>query len=220
MRKLDEWLRDHVKRTPTVPNGYAIRKNICYGIQYLEYLVATLEQLSLSEVLLTLTYKSFIVTGISVVEGLLFHELKRRGLQRTDEWEQISASFTKDFQVGAELFRNEVVTWKKRAAAVDEAMQFDKILRIAEGKKVLGATSTFYARMHHLRKLRNKVHLFVTDGDLDSDWNAFQFKDFELMKALLRELLVGPLYAPTAEQRAYFDFLRPWQHLRVAEATT
>jgi hypothetical protein len=214
VQKLDELFRDHIKRTPGVLNGYAIRKNVCYGIQYLQYLTATLEQLSLSGVLLTLTYKNFIVTGIGVVEAILFHELKKRGLHKTDQWELVKRSTSTEFNHGSEIFRNEIALWRKRDAPIDENLAFDRILRISEDKKVLGSSSKFYARMHHLRRLRNKVHLFVTAGDLDSDWNAFQFKDLELMKSLLHELLTGSLFAPSKEQRSYFNFLRPWKTLR------
>jgi hypothetical protein len=71
--KLDAFLSRRIKRTPVVPNGYAIRKSVCYGLQYLEYLSKTLVERSLSEVLLSQSYKTFLVTGIGIVEGLLFY---------------------------------------------------------------------------------------------------------------------------------------------------
>lgn len=49
-----------------------IRKNIAYNLQYLEYLEQTIEEISLSAVLLKQTYKSYIIVGIGVVEALLF----------------------------------------------------------------------------------------------------------------------------------------------------
>ncbi|TKB69564.1 MAG: hypothetical protein E8D47_00025 [Nitrospira sp.] len=49
-----------------------IRKNIAYNLQYLEYLEQTIEELSLSAVLMRQTYKSYIIVAIGVVESLLY----------------------------------------------------------------------------------------------------------------------------------------------------
>ena len=44
-----------------------------YNLQYVEYLQQTLIEISLSAVLEKLTYKSYIVTGVGIVEAVLFH---------------------------------------------------------------------------------------------------------------------------------------------------
>ncbi len=49
-----------------------IRKNIAYNLQYLEYLEQTIEEISLSAVLVKQTYKSYIIVAVGVVEALLF----------------------------------------------------------------------------------------------------------------------------------------------------
>lgn len=210
---LSDFLSPHIKKSPAVPNGYAIRKNVCYGIQYLQYLCATLEQLSLSDVLLTMTFKQFIVSGIGVIEGVLFYLLKARGLHKTNEWELVGESSSPITEVANEQIKVDTRVLRKRVTPVDEELTFDRILRIAEQQKVLGADSKFYAQIHHLRKLRNKVHLYVTAHDLDSDFNAFAFKDFELMKAVLLALFSGQPFMPNTAQQKYFAFLAPWKSL-------
>lgn len=210
---LSDFLSPHIKKSGAVPNGYAIRKNVCYGIQYLQYLCATFEQLSLSDVLLTMTFKQFIVSGIGVIEGVLFYELKARSLHRTNEWELLRESSSPITEVAGEHIRIDTRVLRKLSAPADEELTFDRILRIAEQKKVLGTDSKFYAQTHHLRKLRNKVHLYVTAHDLDSDFNAFAFKDFELMKAVLLALFSGQPFAPDTAQQMYFAFLAPWKSL-------
>ena len=210
---LESYFNKSIRKTGNIPNGYAIRKNLCYSVQHLQYLIATLEQLSLSGVLITQTYKVFIVTGMGVVEAILFYLIKRANLQRTNEWELIRDQVSSDFPHASESLRVHWHLYRKRPTPIDEDITFERILRIVEAKKLLGVDSKFYAQLHHLRKLRNKVHLFVTSDDFDTDWNAFNFRDLELMKALLLDLLAGSLFAPSKPQLKYFAFLRPWSRL-------
>ena len=205
--QLDTFLSPHIKQTSAVKHGYAIRKNICYGIQYLQYLDETLQQLRLSEVLITMTYKQFVVTGIAIIEGVLYNQLKSKDLLRTNEWEVVKESESPEIALAGATIRTETRVLRKREVPVEEETSFDRLLRIAERKKVLGADSTFYAKAHHLRKLRNKVHLFVTAHELDSDWNAFGVKEFKLMKHALFILLTGPPFFPNDTQREVFAFL-------------
>lgn len=56
-----------------------IRRNIAYNLQYLEYLAQTLAELNLSSVLITQTYKSYIVVAGGVIESLLHFTNVLRG---------------------------------------------------------------------------------------------------------------------------------------------
>ena len=167
--QLDAFFVLHIKKTSAVPNGYVIRKNICYGIQHLQFLSESLSQLSLSGVLLTMTFKQFVVTGMAIIESILYNEIRARNLLRTNEWELLQESSSPVSDVGTAQIRIDTRVLRKRVKPVEEEPAFDRLLRVAERKKVLGADSKFYAQAHHLRKLRNKVHLYVTAHDLDSD---------------------------------------------------
>lgn len=215
--QLDLFLNPHIKKTSAVPNGYAIRKNICYGIQHLQYLSETLTQFSLTSVLITMTYKQFIVTGMAIIEGILYNELKARDLLRTNAWELLKESSSPETDIGGAVIKVDTRILRKRSVPVEEEPVFDRLLRVAEKKRVFGTDSKFYAQAHHLRKLRNKVHLFLTGGDLDSDWKAFGFKEFELMKTALLALLSGKPFSPGAAEREYLKFLAPWKALGVPE---
>lgn len=56
--------------------------NIAYNLQYLEYLQQTVKELSLSSVLLTQTYKSYIIVAVSVIESILFHLVQCHGSRK------------------------------------------------------------------------------------------------------------------------------------------
>src|SRR5258708_1618141 len=88
--KLDDFFSPLIKRSFNVPNGYAVRKNLCYSLQYLEYHAQCLQQLSLSSVLLTMTYKQFVITGIGVIEAILYYLIREEHLLRTNQWELLS----------------------------------------------------------------------------------------------------------------------------------
>lgn len=49
-----------------------LRRNIAYNLQFIEYLQQTLRELSLSAVLTTQTYKSFIIFAGGIVESILY----------------------------------------------------------------------------------------------------------------------------------------------------
>ena len=66
-------------RSEKLLDSYEIRRNLAYNLQYLEYLQQTLQELSLSAVLEKLTYKTYIVTAIGIVECIFFHIVKASG---------------------------------------------------------------------------------------------------------------------------------------------
>ena len=206
---LDSLLRTVIWAGTGVPHSYEIRRNICYNLQYLEYLTETLKQLNLSNVLLTQTYKSFVVTGVGIFEAIFYYIIRHKNLHRQNEWELVKEVKTQPFKVGTDTLRIDNQLLKRREAPAEEEMTFETILRKVEQHKLLGATTKFYARLHHLRKLRNKVHIHVVAEDFDTDWHSFHYKDFQLMKALLLEVFTGPVFAPGTEEKKLFTFLKP-----------
>lgn len=56
-----------------------VRSNLSYNLQYVEYLQQTLNELSLSAVLEKLTYKSYIVSAVGIIEAVLYHVVKASG---------------------------------------------------------------------------------------------------------------------------------------------
>lgn len=51
--------------------------NFAYNMQYIEYLEKQLSELTLSDVLLTILYKSYIITAMGIVEVLFVNLLKK-----------------------------------------------------------------------------------------------------------------------------------------------
>ena len=66
-----------------------LNSNFAYSMQYIEYIEKQIKELKLSEVLLTMLYKSYIITGMGITEMLFVYLLKSTGNWNKTEWEEI-----------------------------------------------------------------------------------------------------------------------------------
>lgn len=78
----------------TVVNSYKILKNICYNLQYLEYLDATLVQLKLTDVLQAYTWKTYIITATSIIEAIFYYLAKKHENSLKPEWVEVDTDVT------------------------------------------------------------------------------------------------------------------------------
>ncbi len=198
-----------IVRDKGVENVYALRKNLAYSLQYLEYLVKSFEELNLSGVLLNQTIKSFVITGMGVIEAILYYLIRINGLHRENHWELISTLKTGDKKVGTEQWKIENHVYRKLETPVEEAMSFKTMLNKAQKKQLLGKDSQIYKKLNHLRKLRNKVHLHAIDQAFDTDWNNFAPRGLNNMKEALYALLTSELFSPNERDLACLEFLQP-----------
>jgi len=60
------------------PNKNQIRSNFAYNMQYLEYIQKQISELRVSSVLLTMLYKTYIITAIGIIEMLFSGMLKAK----------------------------------------------------------------------------------------------------------------------------------------------
>jgi hypothetical protein len=181
-----------IKKTPTVTNHYKIRKNICYNLQYLEYLDQTILQLSLTSVLLTHTWKTYIVTAASVVEAIFYYLAKKHEKELKPDWVEIEKDVTNQkSQEGHLPTRKVVVTEQLKHVEIKQDIKFNQLSRKVEKNKLLGDTS-IYPKAKVLRELRNRLHLFSSDDptQMDTDYNKFNKSDYLLAKEVLAEVLI------------------------------
>jgi hypothetical protein len=66
---------------------YALRKNIAYNLQYIEFLCRCLTDLKISSVIEKLIWKNFIIVGCGIIESLLHFLLITEGQHKTTEWD-------------------------------------------------------------------------------------------------------------------------------------
>ena len=172
---LEALLEKAIYRGTGFVHVYALRKNLAYNLQYLEFLDQCLQDIKLSNVLTTQTYKIFIIVGCSIMESLLAYLLIKSGNYKMTQWEFGYKMPGQEKNIDGKRMRIDCYVYRKLTTKKREKMDFDALIKKAESKKTLGAEHSIYAKLQYLRKLRNKVHLHVIDEPTDTDWNAFQY---------------------------------------------
>lgn len=183
------------------------QSNFAYSMQYLEYIDKQLSDLKLTNVLLTMLYKSYIITGVSIIECIFTDILKSHGKWNTTEWQEIE-KLTSNHKIFKD-FDNQVVKAEvhlfKQVDEYEMTMDFDSILKKMEKSHFLSLEHHDFPMMKHLRRLRNRVHLQAGENDYDHDYNSFNLDDYLLMKEILYRVLTCSEICLNA---SCFEFLR------------
>jgi hypothetical protein len=205
---LDSYLHKFIPKGASVPNTRALRKNVAYNLQYLQYLDQSLSEFTLTSVIVTQTWKVFIIVGTGIIEALLYYLLYSNNLHREIEWELRASKSTNEFRLDGRMHKIENSLWAKLDSPRSEAMTFESMIQKVEAKKLLGDDHEIYKKLQFLRKLRNRVHLQLIEDEGDTDWTSFNISEIKTMKLALHTLLTGSLFSPTASEKKMFAFLK------------
>lgn len=188
-------------------HSYALRKNIAYNLQHIEFLHKCLSDIKLTGVLYTQTCKTIILVGCGILESLLYFLLVKRGLHKTIEWKKkIILPGNQKLMDGVQT-KSDSHIYTKLSTPVLVSMKFDAIIQKAKSKKLLGSTTAIYIKLDELRKLRNKVHLQAIDHPTDTDWNSFNASDVKKIDELLHLAFTSGIFRPSSTERNYFKYL-------------
>lgn len=186
---------------------YALRRNIAYNLQHIEFLDRCLMDLKLSSVLITQTWKTMIIVGCGIIESLLHFLIVARGLRKETEWEEEYVATGNPHKVAGKFIRIDSHVYARLSFPRAVEMTFDSMLKKAESKYLLGSDHSVYAALKRLRPMRNRVHLQEIGGQVDTDWNAFQYDDVSLMAEVIYKVFTSNIFHPSGEERAFFDYL-------------
>ena len=204
---LDSLLGNVIHRGCGFVNVYALRRNIAYNLQYLEFLETLFREVSMTSVVWKQNVKSFIIVGSGIVESLLTFLLIRVDEYQTTEWELVRIMPGQQKKCEDTFERIDSHIYRRLPSPQREEMTFDAMLKKSEAKRLLGHNHTVYADLKRVRRLRNRVHLQTIDHPTDTDWNAFSFTDLCAMARTIHEIFTGPVFSPTTEQKEYFAYL-------------
>lgn len=207
IENIDDLLNKAINRGTGFVHVYALKRNIAYNLQYLEFLNQCLLDIKLSTVLTTQIYKNFILVGCSIMESLLAYLLIKSGNYKMNQWKLDYVMPGQEKNVEGKRIRIDCHIYKKLNAKKLEEMSFDAMIRKAESHKILGSDHKIYAKLQYLRKLRNKVHLHVIDEPTDTDWNAFQYRHLCAMAQVIHSVFTGPIFRPSKQEQSYFNYL-------------
>lgn len=213
IERLDIFLIKVIQQGHGYPHPYALRRNIAYNLQYLEYLEQTFSQLRISNVLITQTWKIFILVGCGIVESLLKYLLIRHGNYSKDDWELDFVAKGNERKIEGKSIKIDSHVYRKLNHPKLSQMNFDSMIKKAKSKRVLGSNREVYLKLNRLRDLRNRVHLQKIQHPTDTDWNAFNLDDFKNMAQVLHAVFTSNIFRPSAEQRDYFSYLENYLEL-------
>lgn len=189
-------------------HGYAFVRNVAYNLQYLEYLNYSLEETQLHVTVRTLTQKTFVITGMSIIEAILWYVLKKSGEQRKEDWRQIQELETRSFKENEVEYKVVNRLLKRLDQSLDVEMPLDAMIKRVESKKLLGLDPQVYKDLNYLRKLRNRVHIHAVQHDKDTDWWSFNHKEVKLMKSVLEGVLRSELFKPEKQHDELLAYLK------------
>ena len=207
---IDSWrafLRQGIADDGTLQHRNAFISNIGYNLQFMEFSNYQILEVHLHATVYTQTMKSFVVTGMGIVEALMWYLLKKNNLNRKVDWEKIAELQTSTYKDSEAEFRIVNFIEKKLEKSKEVEMSLQWMLKKVENKKLLGVDSQVYRDLNYLRALRNKVHIHIVQHDADTDWNAFNDNEFKLMKKALYGVFTSELFKPKKKHLEKLSFL-------------
>ncbi|WP_143073020.1 hypothetical protein [Parapedobacter indicus] len=197
-----------IKINKAFPRTYELINNIAYATQYLEYLSKKINNEGHS-VILTHLYKTYLITGMGIIEAILLYFLKSENLQKQRDFVLVD-TFSSNYKlIKGKWYKTDTVFYLRLDSPKDDEMNLDYMIRRVEKKEVLGKNQDLYKSLNYLRKLRNKVHMHLIDKHLDTDYNNFNSKQYEIMKSALLQVFSSERFP---YDKGKFDIL--YQYLR------
>ena len=181
-----------------------LNSNFAYSMQYIEYIEKQLNELKLSEVILRMLFKSYIITGMGIIELLFVYLLKSTGNWNKDEWEEYLTITTNPKKDGENIIKVETKLLK-RVQLYEKRMDLDSMIKKVEKKHLLTIDHNVFPALKKLRELRNRVHLQLGEHAYDHDYNSIGFEEIQMMRRILYVILTAPELCSHAEQLNFIN---------------
>jgi len=205
-------LESYIGKSIATGHGYnhttALKKNIAYNLQYIQFQDRVLQDIKISSVIHTQTIKTIILVGSGIIESFLHYLLIINNVHSTTEWEQKHSFKGNQKKIDSETVRVDTIIYKKLPNKVTKHMSFDAMIKCAKSKHIFGTNKALYNKLDAIRTLRNKVHLQVINNPNDTDWNSFNNSDLSDMCKVLYVIFTSSLFSPTAREKRFFEYLR------------
>lgn len=181
-----------------------LRSNFAYSMQYIEYLEKQINELKLSDVLLTMLYKSYIVTAMGIIEALFVNLLHATDNWNTTTWEEIGSFKSNQKSIINEEIMCETHMFKK-TDEYEKRMDLDSMIKRIEKKHLISINHNDFPALKKLRELRNRVHLQLGNDAYDHDYNCFGFEQIQMSRRILYAILKSPEFCNDDNA---FEFLK------------
>lgn len=189
-------------------HAYALRKNLAYNLQYIQFQDRILQDIKLSSVLYTQTVKTMVLVGCGVIESILHFMLIVNNVHSMTEWKEKTKFKGNQKKVDDVYVKIDTIMYEKLANPELKHMTFDAMIKSAKANNIFGTGPVIYQKLEGLRALRNKVHLQVINEPRDTDWNSFNSVHLSDIFKVLHAVMTSSIFSPTIDQKAYFFYLR------------
>lgn len=208
--KLDNFLLKVISSGHGYQHSYALRKNLAYNLQHIEFLHKCLNDIKLTSVLRTQTWKTVLLVGCGVMESLLHYLLVKKNLHSTTEWELKVIMPGNQKTVDGIQTKVDSHICTKLSKSKPTQMNFESIIQKSKNGKILGTGSNIYSNLDNLRRLRNKVHLQAINNPTDTDWNSFNKREVDDMDEILYLTFTSNIFRPSQQEKEYFLYLHEY----------
>lgn len=207
--------KDNLKIISNSSDNERIICNYAYNMQYIEFLEKELSDLKLSTVILTMLYKTYIITAMGIIESLFSYLLKEKGYWKTSCWEEICTFQANEKEINNKKYMIKNILYKK-SEDKNLRMDFDSMIKKVESKNLLNIEHDVFPALKQLRELRNRVHLHLGERYNDHDYNNFNWNEILLARKILYTIITCSefcydisLYNFMKEKIDRFDKIRP-----------
>lgn len=207
--KLEELLSNFLKTHGDIKSIKALRKNIAYNLQYIEFQIKMQEEFKTTDVILTQNWKMTILTGMSIIETILYYLLISKDLyKKTNYGEKPIVKIESEKTINGNFLKIQNLIYTKDEERL-EKISFKKMIDIAQRNNLLGSgSSEIYKQLNYLIKLRNKIHLYLSTNDTDTDYMKIKNEDLSTLKMVLHSFMMSSLFSLSLDQKKLFDYLK------------
>lgn len=203
-----EKYREILKIKADTESQAALLKNLSYNLQYMEFLQKELDELELSSVLHAMLIKTYVITGMSILEGIFAYVVKENGWWPKKDSESLSTFSAEGKDASGEKIR--VKTELSKVIPKTDLEQYeinlDSLIKILnKHHEGLQIDHVIYPALQRTRQLRNKIHLTCTKSYTDHDYNAFDDETKQNIQNILYEILTSEKITTEPE---CFEFLK------------
>ena len=200
-----DYYRRAFKIDTSIENSRALLSNLAYSMQYLEFLEKEMAELKLSNVIYVMLVKTYVVTGMSVLEWLFTNIIKASGWWKKTNLESLGTTQANETKFGEVKYVVKTELFKK-VPEYETRMDLEALIKILERhREALGVDHLVYPALRRLKALRNRVHLQMLESDTDHDYNAFDYTVKNEMGSILYTILTSSM---VTELPQAFEFLK------------
>ena len=168
----------------------SILKNVCYSLQYLEFINFEINQLKLHNIVNKMLYKTFIITSISIIEALFYSILKDNSKIKKSNKRELYRTISNPTNYNNNKLYVESIVYET-VELYEIEMSFDSMIKKMEKGCYLDLSHNFFPFLKKFKDLRNRVHIHIAYGNkYETDFWKFEEEDFLFIKYILLNILI------------------------------